>query len=110
MAAVSIQLMPSSSARWMAAIESLSSCAPQPNSQSPPMAHAPKPMGVMFKSELPRALVFMRVNITKDKNYSNSVSCTILLSFRHGKEPDRGVQRRRFCHHHHHHGVGLESS
>ena len=50
MAAVSIQLMPRSSARWMAAMDSLSSWGPQANSQSPPpMAHAPKPMGVELK-------------------------------------------------------------
>jgi hypothetical protein len=45
---VSIQLMPSSSAFRIAAIESLSSCGPQPNVQSPPpMAHAPNPTRVM---------------------------------------------------------------
>src|SRR5438477_8348510 len=59
-AAVSIQLTPSSSARWIAAIDALSSCSPQPNSQpEPPIAHAPKPTGVMDKSELPSFFVFI---------------------------------------------------
>src|ERR1700733_402267 len=43
----------------MAATDSLSSCAPHPNSQSPPMAHAPKPMGVMDRSEFPSTWVLM---------------------------------------------------
>ena len=43
---MSIQLTPSSSARWIAAIDSSSSWAPQPNSQPPPpIAQAPKPIG-----------------------------------------------------------------
>src|SRR5436190_1434993 len=47
-AAVSIQLIPSSSARCIAASESVSSCGPQPNAQSPPpIAHAPKPTVVI---------------------------------------------------------------
>ena len=38
----------------MAAMESLSSCGPQAYCQSPPpMAQAPKPMGVRCRSELP---------------------------------------------------------
>src|SRR3981189_2744063 len=58
--------MPRSSARWIASMESWSSCAPQANSQSPPpMAHAPKPMRVMSRPELPsfflgRACVVMQ--------------------------------------------------
>src|SRR6516162_6070775 len=41
-------------------MESLSSWAPQPKAQpEPPIAHAPKPIGVMYKSELPSCLVFM---------------------------------------------------
>ena len=45
---------------WMAATESLSSCAPQANSQpEPPMAQAPKPIGVMNRSEFPSRFVFM---------------------------------------------------
>src|SRR5215469_4093634 len=43
----------------MAAIDWASSCAPHPNSQSPPIAHAPNPTGVMSRSESPRALVFI---------------------------------------------------
>src|SRR5213592_4540973 len=47
-AAVSIQLIPSSRARRIAASESASSCGPQPNAQPPPpIAHAPKPTVVM---------------------------------------------------------------
>src|SRR5712691_5446303 len=47
-AAVSIQLIPSSSARCIAASESVSSCGPQPNAQPPPpIAHAPKPTVVI---------------------------------------------------------------
>src|ERR1700674_738827 len=42
----------------MAAMESLSSCAPHPHCQPPPpIAHAPYPTGVMFKSELPNRRV-----------------------------------------------------
>src|ERR1700722_10062508 len=60
MAAVSIQLMPESRASRMAAIESLSSWPPHANSQpEPPIAHAPKPIGVMYKSEVPSCVVFM---------------------------------------------------
>src|ERR1700733_13274041 len=51
MAAVSIQLMPKSSARWMAWTDSLSSCAPQANCHPPPpMAQAPTPIGVISRS------------------------------------------------------------
>src|SRR2546425_15080 len=47
-AAVSIQLIPSSRARRIAASESASSCGPQPYAQPPPpIAHAPKPTVVM---------------------------------------------------------------
>ena len=53
-AAVSIQLTPSSSARWIAAIESSSSCGPQPNSQPPPpIAQAPKPTVVISRPVAP---------------------------------------------------------
>ena len=54
MAAVSIQLMPRSIARFIAAIESLSSCGPQANDHPPPpIAHAPTPTRVMFMSVVP---------------------------------------------------------
>src|ERR1017187_3944013 len=43
----------------MAAIESASSWCPQPNSQSPPMAQAPKPISVMCRSELPSLRVII---------------------------------------------------
>ena len=47
-AAVSIQFTPSSSARWMAATDSSSSCAPQLHSKPPPpSAQAPKPTRVI---------------------------------------------------------------
>src|SRR5687768_16873398 len=53
-AAVSIQLIPEFTACSIVAIESLSSCGPQPKSQSPPpIAHAPKPIGVISRSEFP---------------------------------------------------------
>src|SRR5689334_2668447 len=46
--------MPRSRAAWMAAMESTSSCGPQANAQPlPPMAHAPMPIGVIFRSLLP---------------------------------------------------------
>src|SRR5215469_2899890 len=41
----------------MAATDWASSCSPHPNSQSPPIAHAPNPTGVMKRSEFPRTLV-----------------------------------------------------
>jgi hypothetical protein len=48
---VSIQLTPASSASRIAAIESRSSWDAQPNSQpDPPIAQAPKPIGVMVRS------------------------------------------------------------
>src|SRR5207237_1989130 len=57
-AAVSIQLMPSSSARRIAASESASSCGPQPNAQPPPpVAHAPKPTVVMSSPLVPSGRV-----------------------------------------------------
>src|SRR5713101_9303403 len=44
----------------MAAIESLSSCGPQPNCQPPPpRAQAPKPTGVMFIFEFPSLRICM---------------------------------------------------
>src|SRR5262245_29110844 len=44
----------------MAAMESRSSWPPQANSQPPPpMAHAPKPIGVISRSEFPSCFVFM---------------------------------------------------
>src|SRR5688572_11199897 len=53
-AAVSIQLMPRSSPSRIVAMLSVSSWAPQANAQPPPpMAHAPKPIGVICRSELP---------------------------------------------------------
>src|SRR5262249_9673169 len=52
--------MPAPSASRMAATESLSSWAPQANSQpAPPIAQAPKPIGVMDRSEFPSRFVFM---------------------------------------------------
>src|SRR6185437_7456326 len=42
----------------MASMEFLSSCWPQENAQSPPpMAHAPTPMGVICRAELPSCRV-----------------------------------------------------
>src|SRR2546422_10427182 len=41
-------------------MDALSSCAPQANSQpEPPMAQAPKPTGVMNRSEFPSCFVFI---------------------------------------------------
>src|SRR6266404_1039250 len=46
----------------MASTDCLSSCSPQPNSQpDPPIAQAPKPTGVMDKSELPSCFVLMSI-------------------------------------------------
>src|SRR6267143_5415941 len=62
--------MPSSSARCIAAADALSSCSPQPNSQpEPPMAQAPKPIGVINKSELPSCFVFISI-------FLSSLSCS----------------------------------
>ncbi len=56
-AAVSIQLMPRSSAWRIAASEAASSCGPQPYFQPPPpMAHAPNPTGVISSSLDPSRL------------------------------------------------------
>src|SRR5579883_863936 len=52
--------MPRLSARLMAAIDSSSSCGPQPNCQfPPPMAQVPKPIGVICISVFPSCRVFM---------------------------------------------------
>ena len=57
-AAVSIQLAPSSRARWIAAIDSSSSWLPHPQSQpAPPIAHAPTPARVIERSVLPSGTV-----------------------------------------------------
>src|SRR5262249_33718956 len=49
-----------SSASWIAAIESSSACGPQAKAHpEPPMAQAPKPIGVMSRSEFPRRRVCM---------------------------------------------------
>src|SRR6266404_2238667 len=54
--------MPVSSAVRMAAIESLPSWVPQANAQpEPPIAQAPKPIGVMCRSVVPSCLVSMIV-------------------------------------------------
>src|SRR5579875_3528334 len=54
--------MPPSRARRMAASESLSSCEPQAYCQlPPPIAQAPKPIGVRWRSELPSCLVWLSV-------------------------------------------------
>src|SRR2546427_9855339 len=54
--------MPAFSASWIAARESMSSWPPQANPQPPPpIAQAPKPIGVMNRSEFPSCLVFMVV-------------------------------------------------
>src|SRR5947208_2584838 len=48
-------------ARWMVAIDSLSSCEPQPNCQlPPPIAQAPRPMGVISMPVFPNVRVCMR--------------------------------------------------
>src|SRR5256884_199009 len=57
-AAVSIQLMPSSSACRMAARDAVSSCGPQPNDQPPPpIAQAPKPTVVISSPLVPSGRV-----------------------------------------------------
>src|SRR5579884_4142171 len=57
-AAVSIQLIPSSSARRIAASELASSCGPQPNDQPPPpKAQAPKPTVVISSPLVPSGRV-----------------------------------------------------
>src|SRR5688572_3775209 len=55
--AVSIQFTPRSRARRIVAIDSLSSCGPHPNCHSPPIAQAPRPMGVNWRVERPRERV-----------------------------------------------------
>ena len=55
---MSIQFTPSSRARWIAAIDSSSSCGPQPNSQPPPpIAQAPKPTRVISRPVAPSWVV-----------------------------------------------------
>jgi hypothetical protein len=67
MAAVSIQFTPWSSAAWIAATDSASSCGPQPNFHPPPpMAHAPMPMGVNSISLFPRRFLVIVLS-----NYDN---------------------------------------
>ena len=58
-AAVSIQLTPTSTARRIAAIDSLSSCGPQlPLHPVPPIAHVPSPTVEKLSSVQPNFLVF----------------------------------------------------
>jgi len=69
-------LMPASSARWMASMDFWSSWGPQAYCQSPPpMAQAPKPMVVMFRSELPSCRVAprtgMRFSVTAEELMSS---------------------------------------
>ena len=59
---MSIQLIPSSSARSIAATDSSSSCGPQPNSQPPPpIAQAPKPTRVIRIPVVPSSVVVRSV-------------------------------------------------
>src|SRR5450432_3921811 len=63
-------------ALWMAATESLSSCGPHEKDQSPPpIAHAPKPMGVRSRSELPSFLVSMVTSMLQQGVWMN---CLVL--------------------------------
>src|ERR1700682_5517440 len=71
---VSIQLMPRSSARLIAAIDSRSSCEPQPNCQPPPpTAQLPKPRGVMNKSVFPNCRVCIFLILTYLKAIASAV-------------------------------------
>src|SRR3989449_1946507 len=67
-AAVSIQLMPSSSACRMAARDAVSSCGPQPNDQPPPpIAQAPKPTVVISSPLVPSGRVGKLVVVIESK-------------------------------------------
>src|SRR5207245_219040 len=67
-AAVSIQLMPSSSACRMAARDAVSSCGPQPNDQPPPpIAQAPKPTVVISSPLAPSRRVGKVVVVIESK-------------------------------------------
>jgi len=73
-AAVSIQLIPSSSARRIAASESASSCGPQPNAQPPPpIAQAPKPTVVMSSPLVPSGRVGKFIQRTPPQSIMESV-------------------------------------
>src|SRR5258707_8853139 len=64
--------MRGSSAAWLAAMESVSSWAPQAHAQPPPpIAHAPKPIGVMCRSEFPSLLVFISETPRKERAKSH---------------------------------------
>src|SRR5258708_38468851 len=94
MAAVSIQLMPSSRARSMVVTDSLSSCAPQANSQlPPPIAQAPKPMAVRCRSEFPSVRVSKGVEAEVDvvvaiAGYFDAISRPIV------SQADGGIGKR----------------
>src|SRR6267142_517115 len=83
----------------MVAMESLSSWPPQANCQpDPPMAHAPKPIGVMCRSEVPSCLVSMSAvsvalfgvpNIgSRDfpPEFLSTATCPSVLKMRRGRE------------------------
>src|SRR5215210_5162381 len=76
--------MPRSSARFIAAIDSLSSCEPQPNCQPPPpTAQLPKPRGVMDSSVVPNRLVCIFLNLNSHGLFSfhtrgNSTRCSAI--------------------------------
>src|SRR5260370_36440172 len=62
--------MPRSRALWIAAMESLSSCGPHAKAQSPPpIAHAPKPMGVRCKSELPSCFLSILDSMRAERSW-----------------------------------------
>src|SRR2546426_997738 len=67
-AAVSIQVMPSSSACRMAARDAVSSCGPQPNDQPPPpIAQAPRPTVVISSPLVPSGRVGKVVVVIESK-------------------------------------------
>src|SRR5215469_10624722 len=64
----------------MAAIDRASSCVPHPNSQSPPIAHAPNPTGVIRISEFPRTLVSIGFYVSHSLTRANRWDKNFLLA------------------------------
>ncbi len=78
-AAVSIQLMPRSTACRIAATESPSSCVPQPKAYpAPPIAHAPKPTRVISIPVVPSGFVGSPVVDLPAISASSRVCCVLL--------------------------------
>src|ERR1700730_2495438 len=97
--------MPRSRALWIAAMESLSSCGPHAKAQSPPpMAHAPKPMGESWRSELPSCFLSIFDSMRRERTWHQSemknwracwTKADSFAALRNDNQEDRQQQRQK---------------